>query len=512
MTKTESSPAVPESSSGSYGQILKSTSLIGGAAGINLLLGMVRMKFAAVLIGPAGVGLVGTYQAIQGMVGNVAGLGIQSSAVRDVAEAVGRNDNEAIGRTILSLRRVCWVTGLFGMLAMVALAVPLSRYTFQTADYALDIALLGPIILFANIQGGQSALLQGMRRIGDLARLQVIGAAAGTVLTVVLYAWLGLRGIVPSLLLLALVQLLAAWYFARRILVAPVKMSWLESFRAANGMLRLGLVFMWNSMILALVAYLTRAWITQQFDLMAVGIFTAAFSLSGMFINFILGAMAADYYPRLTQVAHDHAAMRKLVNEQTEIGLLIAVPGLLATLTLAPWIIRLFYTVDFLPAASLLQWFILGCLGRVISWPLGFIMLALSKSKWFFFTETIFNSLHLVMIWWGLNILGVEGVAIAFFILYVVYMVAVYGLARYLIGFSWAGGVLYLLAAFVPVVALAFASGRLLSPIPAAVLGVILTLAACLLCFRGLEQRIGEANKIIEIGLMVPGMRWICQV
>jgi len=41
----------------SYAQILKSSSIMGGAAGINLLLGMVRVKFAAMLIGVSGVGL-----------------------------------------------------------------------------------------------------------------------------------------------------------------------------------------------------------------------------------------------------------------------------------------------------------------------------------------------------------------------------------------------------------------------------------------------------------------------
>ena len=71
----------------SYGQILKSSSLMGGAAGINMLLGMVRTKFAAVLIGTTGVGLVASFGAVQGLIGTLAGLGIQSSAVRDVAAA-----------------------------------------------------------------------------------------------------------------------------------------------------------------------------------------------------------------------------------------------------------------------------------------------------------------------------------------------------------------------------------------------------------------------------------------
>jgi PST family polysaccharide transporter len=61
---TEQAPA----ESSSYGQILKSSALVGGAQIFNLLLGMVRTKFAATLIGPAGVGLIGNYSAIQGLV------------------------------------------------------------------------------------------------------------------------------------------------------------------------------------------------------------------------------------------------------------------------------------------------------------------------------------------------------------------------------------------------------------------------------------------------------------
>ena len=59
----------------SYSRIMKSSSLIGGAQGINILIGMVRVKFVAVLIGPLGVGLAGTYQALIGFIGTFAGLG-----------------------------------------------------------------------------------------------------------------------------------------------------------------------------------------------------------------------------------------------------------------------------------------------------------------------------------------------------------------------------------------------------------------------------------------------------
>ena len=472
---------------------------------------MVRTKFVAVLIGPLGVGLIGTYQVMQGMVGIVAGLGIQSSAVRDVSLAAKSGNEESIGRTILTLRRISLFTGLIGALAMIALANPLSLYTFGSDEHVVQIAMLGAINLFSNIQGGQMALIQGMRRISDLARLNVIGAVAGTVVSVVLYTWLGLRGIIPALLLFALIQLIASWYFSRNIPVTKVEMSWKESFRAAGGMVRLGVAFMLNGLLVAVVAYLTRVLIMQEVSLEAVGIFTAAFALSGMFVGFVLSAMGADYYPRLTAVSHDSGAMNQLINEQTEIGLLLAVPGLIATLILAPWIIQIFYTSEFLPAVDLLQWFILGCLGRVISWPMAFTMLALGKGSWFVATETAINIVHLGLIWGGLFVFGIEGVAMAFFTMYLVYVVGSFLVARYLTGFSWSSATRRLLMLLLPIAAVAFFAARILPIWPATGFGVAVTGIASILCLRELVKRIGSEHRIVQMSFRLPGVRWVCR-
>jgi len=82
---------------------------MGSAAGVTMLLGMVRVKFAAVLIGTTGVGLNASFTAIQTLIGTLAGLGLQSSAVRDIAAAVSNDDQQEIGRKVLTLRRICWL-------------------------------------------------------------------------------------------------------------------------------------------------------------------------------------------------------------------------------------------------------------------------------------------------------------------------------------------------------------------------------------------------------------------
>jgi enterobacterial common antigen flippase len=92
-----------------------------------------------------------------------------------------------------------------------------------------------------------------------------------------------------------------------------------------------------------------------------------------MFASFVLSAMGADFHPRLTATIHDRAQPARAVNEQTEIGVLLALPGLLAALTLAPLAIKLLYTPQFLHASDLLPWMALGVFGQVISRRLGIL-------------------------------------------------------------------------------------------------------------------------------------------
>ncbi|MBK6436670.1 MAG: oligosaccharide flippase family protein [Rhodanobacteraceae bacterium] len=76
----------------SYKQILRSTSIMGGAQAVNYLVGLLRVKAVAVLLGPVGVGLMGVYASVMAVIGSLTALGIASSGVRSVADAYGRAD------------------------------------------------------------------------------------------------------------------------------------------------------------------------------------------------------------------------------------------------------------------------------------------------------------------------------------------------------------------------------------------------------------------------------------
>ena len=73
--------AAPASRAGAhtYGQILKSSALMGGSTVANIAVSVVRAKAMALLIGPAGVGLVGLHTSILNLTHSVAGMGINQN-------------------------------------------------------------------------------------------------------------------------------------------------------------------------------------------------------------------------------------------------------------------------------------------------------------------------------------------------------------------------------------------------------------------------------------------------
>src|SRR5260370_13673465 len=97
-----------------YGQMLKSAVLIGGSSALNVALGIIRSKAMALLLGPAGFGLMGLYMSISNLAQSIAGMGVNSSGVRQIAAAVGTGDTARIARTAAVLRRAAvrvWAAG-----------------------------------------------------------------------------------------------------------------------------------------------------------------------------------------------------------------------------------------------------------------------------------------------------------------------------------------------------------------------------------------------------------------
>ena len=420
-----------------YGQILKSSALIGGSSVINIGIGIIRTKAMAILLGPSGVGLMGLYSSIMELTQSVVGMGANSSGVRQIAAAVGSKDTQRIARTAIVLRRVSAVLGILGAVLLIGGSRFVSELTFGNEHQAGAIALLSVAVIFRLVSGGQGALIQGMRRIPDLAWLGVLGALAGTVAGIPLVYLFRENGVVPALVAAAGASLLASWWFSRKVKIESVPMTFAQHKLEAASLLKLGFAFMVTGMLTMVAAYVIRTIVIRKMGMEAAGLYQSAWALGGLYVGFIFEAMGSDFYPRLTAVAHDNAECNRLVNEQALVGLLLAGPGVIGTIALAPLVISMFYSVSFVGAVPPLRWLCLGLILRVMAWPVGFILLAKNKQKLIVGTELAACVLHVGLAWLCVGSFGLTGAGIAFFGLYVWHGLFIYVIARRLSGFRW---------------------------------------------------------------------------
>jgi enterobacterial common antigen flippase len=471
-----------------YGQILKSSALVGGSSVLNIAIGIVRTKAMAMLLGPAGFGLAGLYSSVADLTQSVAGMGINSSGVRQIAEAVGSDDRERIALTTVVLRRSSIVLGVLGAALLVVFSRQVARLTFGNDQHAAAVSLLSIAVFFRLVSAGQGALLQGMRRIADLAKMGVLGAFFGTLVSIPVVYFLREKGVVPYLVLVAAMTIITSWWYSRKLKVQTPSMTASQLGQEAAAFLKLGFAFMSSGFMTMGVAYAVRITVMRKVGVEATGLYQSAWTLGGLYVGLILQAMGADFYPRLTASAKQNVECNRLVNEQALVGLLLAGPGVIATLTFAPVVIALFYTAKFGAAVGILRWICLGATLQVITWPMGFIILAKGKSAIFFFSELAWTIVAVGLAWICVRSFGLNGAGIAFFGSYVFHGLLIYPIVRQLSGFRWSKASKRTGLLFLSLIAVVFTACYLLPLVVAAGIGTVAVVVSCVYSIRCLLQ------------------------
>jgi enterobacterial common antigen flippase len=234
--------------------------------------------------------------------------------------------------------------------------------------------------------------------------------------------------------------------------------------------------------------------------------YQAAWTLGGCTSVSSCRRSRTDFYPRLVGVVNDHRACNATVNEQAQASLLLAVPGIIATITLAPLVVYLFYIAEFGGAVELLRWMCLGMALRVITWPVGYIVVAKSRQAVFCALKAAWAVFNVAATWWRLRVFGLEGAGIAFLLSYVFHALIVYPTARSMTGFRWSGENLRAGTYFLLAVSTAFVAQRVLPQWPALAFGACPTLVSGWYCVRALvrlsaaEDSLPGIRRILRLG------------
>lgn len=404
--------------------ILKANLYIGGGQVIQALLGIVRNKFAAILIGPAGFGLLSIFNNLIELIRTITSSGIHSSSVKDIAQTATK-DIESHQKTCDFIELIFFfnnLTIISGIIILLLGADFINNLTFGDKNYVSSIRYLTFGLIFFGFNQIILSVIQGLRLSKAYFQINAICSFLSTVASVSIYYFLGIEGIVLSIILSNAIFFFVSYYILKKNVSISLFSFKNTGIKKIKETIKLGFYITVSSLITTLIFYFIRLLILNRLSLEFVGYFQAAWTVSVYYVGIILNSLAIDYFPRLSSVIDNPEETKNEVNTQAEIGMILAAPLISFMLCFSEQIIKLIYSSEFLAASNLMSLFLIANFIKFFVYPMSYLMLSKGEGNFFLFIETISNIALFSLMYFGFSFFNFIGIGIGYVFLYLFYM------------------------------------------------------------------------------------------
>jgi len=370
--------------------------------------------------------------------GAFAGLGVGGAATRHIATERSRTGEEGEAAVRHALSSATVILTVLATALVWLFRVPIARIALGDSAYAGEVGWLSIGVGLSIVSLSQTGLLGGLRRMEGIAQTYFLGAALSAIAGIAALYTFGSQAIVWFVILVPMANVLAgAWFVAQAPRARTISGERRALWRQWRQLAGLGFAIMLGQVLANAAQLAVRGVIVQRLGLPELGLFQGAWAISVTYLGVVLQAMAADYYPRLSEAVHDRDAAVRIVNEQTEVTLLLGGPIILVALGLAPLGLQILYSSEFQPAAELLRWQMLGDVLKIASWPASYVLLAANRGRLFLLFEAMAWTIFLSATWLLIPSVGLKAAGIGIVLMYAVYLPVVFMAARSVIGLTW---------------------------------------------------------------------------
>jgi PST family polysaccharide transporter len=413
--------------------ILKAVVSIGLSSVVTMLLSMLRMKVVAVELGAGGIGILGILTTSVTLASTALGGGLGISGVRAVASATNHDGQ----------RDSVHVAVARGSVLLASLAAPLVCAAWWL--WGSSIVPQAPTSVVAPWVGvsvgatigvaGTSAILNGQGRIGALASSTALGSVTGTL---IFFAAIRLShewGMIAAFAAVPVATLVFGLALARATYPRGLKVRRQAWTPHLSKMLKLGLAVSGSVVLTAGTQVISRVWVSHELGISEAGYLQGSLAVGSAYLGFVLTALAAEYYPRISALRGDRDLSNRTVNDQVRVVLHLGGPVIVCMIVVAPWLLPLLYNQEFDSAVTLLRLLLIGDVFKLVGWCVGFLMLAREAKGKFFVTELSWNLVFLAVLV-PLAHRGVTVAGLAYVISYLLFSFVSLALARRETGFE----------------------------------------------------------------------------
>ncbi len=409
-----------------YKSTFKNTVAFGGVQIINVIISILRGKIAAVILGPTGMGINGLYTSTLNLITSMSGMGLELSSIKDLSTSHEEQNQSQVNRHIYIINKLFLICSLIGFIATIVLSKRLSIWTFGTSDYTFSFILLSIFVFLTTFTKAQSSIFRGLRNIPFIIKTGIYSSIANLLITFPILYYFREAGIASSIVVSGLTTFIISIFFYRKLHLTPTKVSNVVFMTQSSSMIKMGFMLVIATIIGALTKMGINVAIGKIGNIADIGFYTSAILITNQFVGFILNSLSADYFPRLTAAVNSPQKMSEVIEEQSEIVLLLATPLLILMIIFSPLLITVFLSSKFLVISEFIRFIALGSFFQVASFCLGYISFAKNDKYYYLLLEGgLSNLLNFSLTVITYYYFGIKGFGYGFLSIYLIYFIII---------------------------------------------------------------------------------------
>ena len=408
--------------------IVKVFSLTSISTLVKMIAGFISVKIVSVIIGPAGVALVGQLNNFSTILLTLATGGITSGITKYISEF---KDDEQSVRSYIGTS--LWITLVLSIICSSILLLGASFFSKKILldqKYFYVFLIFGITIFFYSLNTLFLAIVNGFKYFGVYVKISILSSFFGLVLSLVLVLILGVSGAlinaVTSQSLIFVVTVIFCWRKKLSFLNKEYLFSKFDKLKALQYS-KYSVMTIISTFGVPVGQLVLRSYVINRFGIESAGCWEGMNRLSNMYLMVITTSFSVYYMPRLSEL-QDVVEIKQEITRAYKVLIPCMVFGFGTIYLMKNIVVTILFSPDFAPMVRLFKWQLLGDFFKISSWLIAFLMQAKAMTKTFCITEIIFSIFYIGMSYFLTSYLGfgIEGIVIGYLINYIVYMLIMF--------------------------------------------------------------------------------------
>jgi O-antigen/teichoic acid export membrane protein len=409
--------------------ILKITSLNSLVVGARLLISLVVQKLLAEYTGQSGIAKVGQLRNISSMLMSLTSLGTFNGVVKYVSEY--KSDQKNLLKLFSTLYVISFTASVVLFFILFFGASYLSNTLFFTNDYVVVFKVTAVAVPFISMHRIFTGVINGLSDYKKHAKIELISYFFGIVLLLVSLYFYSLKGVLVAIALTPMIQFTVLIIIFGKLLKEYIDFKSISfNIPLLKPLLGFTLMSFIGTVLLNYIEIDLRTLITDKISEAEAGSWTAMNSISKIYMQFITIIFPIYILPKYATIKTSFK-FRKEVFQIYKTLIPLVLGGMLLVYFSRNILIQIIYTEEFLGMQSLFKWQLLGDFVKFVAIVLSYQFLANKQIKYFVVTELLSLFLYYIFGRCFVNDFGSEGIVMAHFLRYVIYLVIVFYILRH---------------------------------------------------------------------------------